>query len=70
MTGAELEKFIDLRPFLNPYCHVVTENTSLSKAFRMFRELGLRHLVVVPSAIDVVGMITRKDVLRPTAESG
>jgi hypothetical protein len=38
-----------------------TESASLSRTYRLFRTLGLRHLCVVNHHNQVVGMITRKD---------
>ncbi len=36
---------------------------SLSKVYNLFRQLGLRHLCVVPKSQEVLGVITRKDLL-------
>ncbi|XP_075516253.1 chloride channel protein CLC-d-like [Primulina tabacum] len=55
--------FIDLSPFLNPSPYVVPEDMSLTKVYHLFRQLGLRHLLVVPRTSHVVGMITWKDLL-------
>lgn len=33
------------------------------QVYNLFRQLGLRHLLVVPRASRVIGMITRKDLL-------
>ncbi|XP_073137026.1 chloride channel protein CLC-d isoform X1 [Henckelia pumila] len=63
LTSDDLEMYIDLAPFLNPSPYVVPEDTSLTKVYNLFRQLGLRHILVVPRASRVVGMITRKDLL-------
>lgn len=42
---------------------------SLDKAYTLFRSLGLRHLCVIPRAPDVVGVITRQDLLLDTLDS-
>ncbi|XP_077980115.1 H(+)/Cl(-) exchange transporter 7-like [Glandiceps talaboti] len=55
---------IDLRPFMNPNPYTVSQNASLPRIFRLFRGLGLRHLVVVDDHNQVVGMVTRKDLAR------
>ena len=34
-----------------------------AQVYNLFRQLGLRHIFVVPRASRVVGMITRKDLL-------
>ena len=33
------------------------------QVYNLFRQLGLRHIFVVPRASRVIGMITRKDLL-------
>lgn len=37
--------------------------TIMIQVYNLFRQLGLRHILVVPRAARVVGMITRKDLL-------
>ncbi|KAL1536071.1 chloride channel protein CLC-d-like isoform X2 [Salvia divinorum] len=63
LTPDDLEMYIDLVPFLNPSPYVVPEDMSLTKVYTLFRQLGLRHLLVVPRASRVIGMISRKDLL-------
>lgn len=62
-SSDDLEMYIDLAPFINPSPYVVPEDMSLTKVYNLFRQLGLRHLFVVPRASRVIGMITRKDLL-------
>ncbi|PKI59214.1 hypothetical protein CRG98_020377 [Punica granatum] len=59
----DLEMYIDLAPFLNPSPYVVPEDMSLTKVYNLFRQLGLRHIFVVPRASRVIGLITRKDLM-------
>ncbi|XP_030548161.1 chloride channel protein CLC-d [Rhodamnia argentea] len=63
LSSDDLEMYIDLAPFLNPSPYVVPEDMSLTKVYNLFRQLGLRHVFVVPRASRVVGLITRKDLL-------
>lgn len=44
------------------------EDTSLSKVHTLFRQLGLRHSLVIPRASCVVGVITRHDLLPEALE--
>ncbi|CAN6454039.1 unnamed protein product [Victoria cruziana] len=60
----DLDMYIDLAPFLNPSPYMVPEDMSLAKVYNLFRQLGLRHIFVVPRASRVIGLITRKDLLR------
>ncbi|XP_078155156.1 chloride channel D isoform X1 [Carex rostrata] len=59
----EIQLYLDLAPFLNPCPYVVPEDMSLAKVYNLFRQLGLRHIFVVPRPSQVLGMITRKDLL-------
>ena len=45
--------YVDLHPFTNTSPYTVVETMSLAKALVLFREVGLRHLLVVPKACDV-----------------
>ncbi|KAJ0409404.1 hypothetical protein P43SY_002294 [Pythium insidiosum] len=57
----ERDLWMDLTPYLNPTPHVVQDQTPVPRAFRLFRSLGLRHLVVLNRRNEVRGMVTRKD---------
>eukprot|EP00667_Euglena_gracilis_P001858 EG_transcript_1859 len=53
---------ISLAPYMNCSPYTVADTFSLSEAYLLFRTMGLRHLLVV-NGHDVVGIITRKDLL-------
>lgn len=64
LTEEEMEMFLDLHPFANTSPYTVVETMSLAKALLLFREVGLRHLLVVPkipTISPVVGILTRHD---------
>ncbi|GJN38414.1 hypothetical protein PR202_gb27451 [Eleusine coracana subsp. coracana] len=64
VSPEEMEMYVDLHPFTNTSPYTVVETMSLAKALLLFREVGLRHLLVVPKACDrspVVGILTRHD---------
>lgn len=63
LTEDELGLYLDLAPFLNPSPYIVPEDMSLAKVYNLFRQLGLRHIFVVPRPSRVVGLITRQDLL-------
>lgn len=48
MKEEEMELYVDLHPITNTSPYTVVETMSLAKAAVLFRELGLRHLCVVP----------------------
>ncbi|ONK76713.1 uncharacterized protein A4U43_C03F31350 [Asparagus officinalis] len=64
LTPQEMNMFIDLHPFSNTSPYTVVETMSLAKALILFREVGLRHLLVIPkcsSRSPVAGLLTRHD---------
>ena len=58
---------VDLRGFMQRHPFVVPADASLSRAYRLFRTLGLRHLLVAPACPQAVGLVTRKDVCEANA---
>ncbi|KAF5448094.1 hypothetical protein F2P56_028659 [Juglans regia] len=60
----EMEMYVDLHPITNTSPYTVVETMSLAKAAVLFREVGLRHLLVVPKTPGrppIVGILTRHD---------
>jgi len=68
IPDAEQDALIDLRPFMDPSPYVVTELMPLRRVYRLFNEIGVRHLTVIDGRERVVGLITRKDILPETIE--
>jgi len=58
---------IDLRSFMQRHPFVMHGDARLSRAYRSFRTLGLRHMYVMPARPRVVGVLTRKDVIHEKA---
>jgi chloride channel 7 len=56
-------KYIDLRPYMNPTPYTINALAPLNRAFKLFRHQGLRHLIVINDAHDVVGVISRSDLI-------
>ena len=48
LSAAEEDLLMDLRPFMQRNPFVVQADASLSRAYRLFRTMGLRHLFVAP----------------------
>ncbi|EOY31197.1 Voltage-gated chloride channel family protein isoform 2 [Theobroma cacao] len=64
LSDEEKEMFLDLHPFTNASPYTVVETMSLAKALVLFRQVGLRHLLVIPKISNrapVVGILTRHD---------
>ncbi|KAL8569547.1 hypothetical protein ACOMHN_002093 [Nucella lapillus] len=64
ISDAEREYTLNLESFMNTSPYTVHETSSFPRIFRLFRGLGLRHLVVINSDSQVLGMVTRKDLAR------
>lgn len=60
MDSAAFEQLLDLSPYINTSAPAVPESFSLERAYMMFRQLGLRHLVVADQHNHVKGIVTRK----------
>jgi CBS domain-containing protein len=57
----ERDMWIDLRPYADLAPVTVHAHAPLERVHRLFSSMGLRHLLVINDAYDVVGMITRHD---------
>ncbi|XP_077974485.1 H(+)/Cl(-) exchange transporter 7-like isoform X2 [Styela clava] len=64
VSAAERELHVDLEPYVNPAPYVVHKNSSFPRIFRLFRALGLRHLVVIDDDYSIIGIVTRKDLYK------
>jgi len=68
VSEEDLDKYIDLSPYINTSSLTVSDNFSLGFTYNLFRSMGLRHLPVVNTRNQVAGIITRKDLLGQTLE--
>ncbi|EGC35340.1 chloride channel protein [Dictyostelium purpureum] len=59
----ESESYIDLRPYMNSSGITIHNTFSFVEAYKLFRNMGLRHLPVIDINNEVVGIVTRKDML-------
>ncbi len=57
----ERDMWIDLRPYADLAPVTVHAHAPLERVHRLFSSMGLRHLLVINDAYDVVGVITRHD---------
>ncbi len=46
---------------MNPSCYTVYETSTLTRVYRLFRNMQLRHLPVIDLNNRVTGIITRKE---------
>lgn len=65
----EMDMYVDLHPFTNATPYTVVESMSVAKALVLFRQVALRHMLVVPDGCStmqvspVVGILTRQDLI-------
>ena len=48
VTNDEMEMYVDLHPLTNTTPYTVVESMSVAKAMVLFRQVGLRHMLIVP----------------------
>lgn len=63
MIDRDRNSWLDLRPYANTAPYTINETASIQRTYRLFRTMGLRFLCVVNHNNQVVGSITRKDLL-------
>ncbi|EFJ24475.1 hypothetical protein SELMODRAFT_100906 [Selaginella moellendorffii] len=64
VSSEEEDMYIDMYPITNASPYTVLETMSLAKAYTLFRQLGLRHLCVMPKTPQdepILGILTRHD---------
>jgi len=61
LTSADMSKLLDLRSFMDPSPLTVGKLMPLSRVYRLFNEIGVRHLPVLDPQYRLSGIITRKD---------
>lgn len=61
LSAEDLPKVVDLLPYVNEGCFTVPETASVTRVYKLFRAMGLRHLPVVTRRGMTAGMITRAD---------
>ena len=64
LTPEDMNCTIDLNPYMNQSPYSVLNCTPLPRIFNLFRALGLRHLLVVNDCNQVVGVVTRKNIVK------
>nr|CAB3231581.1 chloride transport protein 6-like [Phallusia mammillata] len=57
--GTDQNHIMDLTPYMHPCPHIAHPDSPVPQVFNLFRTMGLRHLPVVNSTGEVLGIITR-----------
>lgn len=55
------DQWIDLSSYINKQPHTLYEGSSYARIFRLFRTMGLRHLIITDYRNRLKGIVTRKD---------
>jgi len=63
MSSDLKDRAFDLLPYINSSALSVPSHFSIQRAYTLFRTMGLRSMTVVNTSNEVVGIITRKDLM-------
>ena len=62
LSSTDLDSPFDLRSFYDPSPFTVNHLCPLNRVYRLFNDLGVRHIPVLDDVGRLAGIITRKDV--------
>ena len=61
LSEIETTYWLDMKPYMDHSPYMINKETTIQRGFRLFRTIGLRHLLVVDGQLCVIGMLTRKN---------
>ncbi|XP_002740900.1 H(+)/Cl(-) exchange transporter 6 [Saccoglossus kowalevskii] len=61
LTQINPRMIMDVTPYMNPCPYTVSAHTPVPHVYNLFRTMGLRHIIVISSIGEILGMITRHD---------
>ena len=72
LSITELDRcsWLDLRPYIDCSPYTINEHASVQRTYRMFRTLGLRQLCVINKHNQVLGIVTRGDLVAAHSLAG
>jgi CBS domain-containing protein len=59
LSEADRARWVNIGAYMNCSCYTIMESCPLSRAYKLFRDMGLRHLPVLDIQNRVVGMLAR-----------
>lgn len=62
LSEEDMRSWLDLRNYMETAPFTMNENASVSRCYRLFRTMGLRHLILTNEQHEVTGIITRHDI--------
>ena len=69
LSEGEAAQWIDLRPYMDTTPVTVHLHAPLERAYKLFTQMGLRHLLCVDDGHNIVGIITRKELTKTRLEA-
>ena len=67
LSEEDMEATLDLRRYMDPAPFAMVARTPLPRVYRLFNEIGARHLVVINDNMSPIGMVTCGDGLQSGA---
>lgn len=61
LTSSELKLWLDVRPYMDTSPSFMHESSSIQRAYRFFRTMGLRHLLIIDDHHRLQGIVSRQD---------
>ena len=61
LTYEERQLWMDLTPYMNATPLAINQQTPVTRVYRLFRSLGIRHLMIVNHSNELCGIVSRKD---------
>ena len=69
MSDLDRARWVNIGAYMNCACYSILESCPLSRAYKLFRDMGLRHLPVLDTQNRVVGVITRTNFAEETVHA-
>lgn len=62
LSDEDMATWVDVRNYMDTAPYAINESSSISRCYRLFRTMGLRHLIITDNQHHVTGIITRHDI--------
>ena len=68
LKNVDEDNILDITPYMHPCPYVIYHDSPVCQVFNLFRTMGLRHLPVINSAGEILGLITRHNLTHENLE--
>ena len=62
LNESDMAAWVDVRNYMDTAPYAFNESSSISRCYRLFRTMGLRHLIITDNQHHVTGIVTRHDI--------